>query len=425
MTTILLLGGCQTVTGTQSDNASESQGEEISWAQKYDSEDTGILVGIDEDEQTITVKKVDSGEKIELNFTGATNVTDKYESVLVIKQVPIGELVNIYYSKDDSTVKKVEISPDAWEYTQVQNLTFDQTEKMIDIAGVKYRYGDSFTLISNEQEGNLLDLNSLDIVTVKGINKRICSIIVTTGHGYISLENDETFLDGWIDVGQESAKPITKDMLVVATEGNHKVTVAKDGAGGTKNVTVKRNEKTVVDVSDLKSETPKSGSLKFTITPSSASLYIDGVKQDYSELIVVDYGAHRVVVKADGHSDYSQTIVVGSSYAEIEINADGATNSGSSSTSGASGSTNDTSTSTNNTSGTNNNNNNTGTVDGQKGLDLPGLDNIGGSSNTGTNNTGTNDNSNEDSMGQGTKGLSSGEAVTDALTEVLKGVLSN
>lgn len=420
MTTILLLGGCQRITDTQSDITDESQSEDISWAQKYDSEDSGILVGVDEDKQTITVKKVDSGEKLILNFTGATNITDKYESVLIMKQVQTGELVNVYYSKDDSTVRKVEISPDAWEYTEVQDLTFDQTEKIIYIAGVKYRYSDSFTLISNDAEGKLLDLNSIDIVTVKGINKRICSIIVTTGHGYISLENDETFIDGWIDVGQESAKPITKDMLVVASEGSHKVTVAKDGAGGTKNVTVKRNEKTVVDVGDLKSETPKSGSLKFSITPSSASLYIDGAKKDYSELVVVDYGVHRVVVKADGHSDYSQTIVVGSSYAEIEINAEGSTSSGSSSTSSSSNDadTNNTSDNIEENTSPSTTNDNTGTTDGQTGLNLPGLDNTGDSSN----------NTNNNSSNTGTTDYldsSSGESVTDVLTEVLKGVLSD
>ena len=231
-TTLLLLGGCQSINlNMQSDIVEETQTTDISWVDKYDTQETGVLVGIDEEKQTITVKKVDSGVKFTLDYTGATNVTDKYESVLTMKQLPIGEIVNVYYNSEDLVTRKVEVSSDAWEYTKVENLTYDQTKKIIYIAGVKYRYGDSLTLISNEEEGNLLDLNQIDVVTVKGINKKIYSIIVTRGHGYISLENDETFIDGWIEVGNESVKPITEDMVIVASEGNHKVTVANNGSG--------------------------------------------------------------------------------------------------------------------------------------------------------------------------------------------------
>lgn len=427
-TAILVLGGCQRINlNTQTNLVEEVQKEEVSWAEKYDSEDTGIIVGIDEEKETITVKKVDSGVKLNLNYTGATNVTDKYESVLVMKQLPIGEIINVYYNKDDLIARKVEISSEAWEYTEVLDLSYDQTEKIIYIAGEKYRYGDSLTLISNGKEGNLLDLNSIDIVTIKGINKRICSVIVTRGHGYISLENDETFIDGWIDVGQESARPITEDMLVVASEGNHKVTVAKDGAGGTKSVTVKRNEKTVVDVSDLKSETKKSGSIKFIITPDNASLYIDGVKTNYSELVVLDYGIHRIIVKTDGSADFSQTIVVGSSYSEIEIKASKTSNS----SSAGSISSSDTKTDAKEKNDSNTNSNNTGTKKEQTGG--LGTNQTGGTStntNNGSNiNNSTNNNNNTDT---GTKKdttdyLNSGtdESLDEVITGVIKDILSN
>lgn len=431
---MLLLGGCQRINlNTQTNLIEEVKQEEVSWAERYDSEDTGIVVGIDEKKQTITVKKIDSGVKLNLNYTGATNVTDKYESVLAMKQISVGEIVNVYYNKDDSIARKVVISSDAWEYTEVLDLSYDQTEKIIYIAGEKYRYGDSLTLISNEKEGNLLDLSPIDVVTIKGINKRICSIIVTRGHGYISLENDETFIDGWIDVGQESARPITKDMIVVASEGNHKVTVAKDGAGGTKSVTVRRNEKVVVDVSDLKSETKKSGSIKFNITPENALLYIDGVKTDYSELVVLEYGIHRILVKTDGNDDFSQTIVVGSSYSEIDINA--------SKTSKASGSGNQSSTGTKtgssekNNSNTNTNNNNTGNVNtqtkvpGTNQTDVPSTNTNNNNINNGTNNKGNNNTNKTDTKTQNdsTDYLKSetDNSIDEVITGVIKDILSN
>ena len=419
---MLLLSACQRINlSTQTNFTQEVQKEEVSWVEKYDSEDTGIIVAIDDENQTITVKKVDSGVKLDLSYTGATNVTDQYESVLVMKQLLLGEIVNVYYNKEDLTARKVEICSDAWEYTDVLNLSYDQTEKIIYVAGEKYRYGDSLTLLSNGKEGNLLDINPIDVVTIKGINKRICSVIITRGHGYISLENDETFIDGWIDVGQESARPITEKMLVVASEGNHKVTVAKDGAGGTKSVTVKRNETSVVDVSDLKSETKKTGSLKFNITPANAILYIDGIKTDYSEVIVLDYGIHRIIVKADGKADISQTIVVGSSYSEIEINASNTTSSSS----------NDTKKDTAGTKDTKENeaNNNTGTNDSKKQTSETNTQsNMNNNINNSTNNNNRNDSNNENEAGTNSTNNSNTEteeSIDDVITGVIKNILTN
>ncbi|MFA9466911.1 MAG: hypothetical protein ACERKN_21875 [Velocimicrobium sp.] len=412
-----MLSGCQhaSVNNQETDTA-KAITESIPWAQNYDSEDTGVLVNIDDSDKTITIKKIDSGEAFKINYVGATDVTDKYSSILAMKQVEIGELVNIYYNSEDSTVRKLEISPDAWEYTGVENLTIDRTEKIMTIAGEKYKYGDSFTLISNDEEIDLIDFNPIDIVTVKGYNKKICSVIVTRGHGYITLENDETFIGGWIDVGKESVKPITEDMLIVASEGNHKVTVANEGAGGSKSVSIKRNETSVVDVGDLKSETPKSGSLKFKITPNTASLYLDGILQDYSEVIVEEYGSHRILVKADGYEDFGQTLVVGSPYAEIEIDATGSANSSSSDTAGSKGTTGTTTgttgTATDATRTTDATDGATGAPSDHTGLDLPEL-------NAGTGTTGL-----ADTTGTADTTDATGTTDSSALVDVIQSLLT-
>lgn len=415
MIAVLLLSACQkTNADNQPGKTDETDSKDISWTQNYDSEDTGVLIKVDENKKTLTIKKIDSGQKFLLNYSGATNIINKYENALSIKQVNIGEIINVYYNQSDLLARKVEISPDAWEYTGVENLTFDRADKIMYIAGKKYQYGDSFTLTSNGKEIDLLDLNPIDVVTVKGFNKKICSIIVTKGHGYISLKNDDTFMDGWIDVGQEISRPIAKDMFIVTSEGNHKVTIAKNGSGGTKSITVKRNEETIVDVGDLKSDTPKYGSLKFTVTPTNSTMYIDGVKTDYSEVVVVEYGIHRLIVKADGYMDYVRTIVVGSSYAEIEIDVEKASQSASS-----------TSNSTQNTNTNNNKDNNTVTTNPvpnapatPTGINTPGLNKAGktGGSNlsnsltTDTNDTSDKTDTTDDLIGE----------LADTITDVLK-----
>ena len=60
-------------------------------------------------------------------------------------------------------------------------------------------------------------------------------------------------------------------------EGEYDVYISHSGIEGTKQVSIKRNEETKLDVSDLKKEDLiKYGNLIITTDPSSAEVYIDG-----------------------------------------------------------------------------------------------------------------------------------------------------
>ncbi len=321
---ILSVCGCEKIEKQAPKETDETVAEEKStWIENYDLDETGILVKIDEEQQKFTIKRIDSGEKLEFEYRNATNVTDKYNSLLTINQVDLGELVNVYYNGDDNIARKLEKSPEAWEYTQVTDLTYDRPECIINIGGTKYKYGASFTVISDGEEIDLLDLSPIDEVTVKGYGKKVCSVIVTKGHGYISLKNDEDFWGGWVEIGTESAKPVKDGMMITASEGTHKLSIVNNKQGGSKSIVVRRHQETVVDVGDLKGETIKSGSLQFNIKPEGAKLFINGTSVDYSELVVLEYGSYKITVSADGYDDYSQVIVVGSNLSEIEIDLTG------------------------------------------------------------------------------------------------------
>lgn len=320
MLALMLLCGCSKIEKTDDISAQqEPQKADTAWIEAYDTMETGVLIGLDENEKQITVKRIDSGEKLNFLYKGATNVTDKYNSLLTMTQVGLGELVNIYYNSEDMTARKIEKSPQAWEYTQLKDISYDRTECIISIGGTKYKYGASFTVISDNEEVDLLELNPMDEVTVKGYGKKICSVIITKGHGYIKLKNDEDFWGGWIEISNESVKPVTEGMMITASEGTHKLSIANNGHGGSKSIVVKRNEEVVVDVGDLKGEALKSGSIKFNIKPENAKLFINGDATDYSELVVLEYGKYKLTVKADGYADYSKVIIVGANFAEMDI----------------------------------------------------------------------------------------------------------
>ena len=106
-------------------------------------------------------------------------------------------------------------------------------------------------------------------------------------------------------------------------EGNYEVYVSHSGIEGTKEVSIKRNEETLLDVSDLKKEDLiKYGNLIITTDPSSAEVYIDGKIVDTARIIKVSYGLHQIMVKAEGYDTIIQYIRVKDSSANIAISLD-------------------------------------------------------------------------------------------------------
>lgn len=278
-----------------------------------------VIKEINTKDKTLVVKSTISESEVTLSYTGGTDIRDKYNTVISVTQLEIGEIVDVYYDLNQKRLISVKLSDKAWEYTKVMNLKVSRSDKTMMIAEDKYQYNDNLLLISEGKFINLLELNEKDVLTVRGSEGRIYSITVEKGHGYIKLENDETFLGGWVEVGQEVISVITKDMLIVAPEGDYKLTVAKDGTGGSKSITVKRDEEVTVSIGDLKGLPIKSGSIDFKITPEDASVYMNGKKTDSSELVVLDYGTYSLKVEAEGYETYHAKIVLNSSLAAVKV----------------------------------------------------------------------------------------------------------
>jgi hypothetical protein len=174
----------------------------------------------------------------------------------------------------------------------------------------------------------LMDITDEDTLTVCAVDHTIYSIAITKGHGYVRLTNYDYFMGGWVEIGQSLIKPVTEGMLLTVPEGSYTLFISKDGIGGTKEIEVARGEEIEVDVSDLQGEIDESeiGTIIFTITPETATLYVDGTQVDYSQEINLGYGVHQIVCKADGYATLSKYIKVSQEYASIDINLEEAGN---------------------------------------------------------------------------------------------------
>ncbi|MDR0964568.1 MAG: PEGA domain-containing protein [Clostridium sp.] len=285
----------------------------------FDSADTAVLVRVDLPSSSITLRNLEVDRNYTLSVEGYTLIANSYGEAITLAQLKLGEVLDVTFLKAKKTLTSIQISPSAWRYDQITNFSYNELRKEFRIADETF-YMDTDTLLFSQGESILpRDLNPTDVIRVVGIGTDISSILVEKGHGYLRLDNEETFIGGFIEVGQVSITRIREGMLLTVPEGKYEVLLSKNGSGGRKPVQISRDTETILDVSDLVVETIPSGYVRFTIEPSDASLYIDGELMESSAAIQLPYGLHQVMVKANGYQTLIRYLQVGEASAELTL----------------------------------------------------------------------------------------------------------
>lgn len=331
--TLILLVLCSCfITGCEKDNSSgiqsgkdilhmttTTQEEETSDNVKYDVKELAVVINVDIDNRQVVLKSLQDGQNYILTYTGACDVRDKYGDIIAMSLVDIGEIVEAYYINAENKLTRMYVSSEAFEYQKVTDFSYDEEEQIFVMKDEKYRIDDEIVVTSNGKDIELSEISEVDILTVKGVGKTVNSIMVTNGHGYIKLEQTDYFEGGIIEIGQKIMLLITKDMLITAPEGTYNITATIGGKGGTKEITVKKDEEIRVSLTDFQDEAVRYGSYSFEITPADAILKIDGKKTLFDTLVELPYGSHRISVEAEGYDGYTGTIVVDSVFEDLTI----------------------------------------------------------------------------------------------------------
>lgn len=289
----------------------------------YDSADTAIVISKQEKQKKITFLNLKKKRNYTLNYDGITKFTDKYGSQISVSQLKEGEVVDVQFLKEKKLLSSVTISSAVWTLNDVSKFELDLNAGIMNIMNEDYTLEENTVVLSGGNEAEFLDITSQDTLQIKGIDRKIYSITIENGHGYLRLENEDYFVGGWIEVGQKIIHKIEEDMLLTVPEGTYNVYVSHTGIEGTKEAVIKRNQETLLDVGDLKKEDlTKYGNLVITVEPSNASVYIDGQQVDISRIIKTPYGLHQIMAKADGYDTVIQYIRVNENSGNIAISLD-------------------------------------------------------------------------------------------------------
>lgn len=297
-------------------------GFELTGPDSFDSADTAILVDQDAQENTLTFLNLDLGKRYTLSLDGTTRLDDKYGDAISFDQLEKGDIVDIRFLKSKKHLTSLKLSDRAWIYEGASRYEINTVRGEVSIGSETYKLTSNTQFLSEGRNIESMDLNPSDVLTFAGIDSQVLTIRVDKGHGYLRLENDENFVGGWIEIGQAQVQRITEDMLIPVPEGSYQVYISHRGGGGVKNVEIRRNEETLLDIGDLEVPEPQSGMVLFSLTPSSAELYIDGEPVDPSGPVTLEYGLHQMIVRAAGYQSVTQYIRVGQESAAVDVELD-------------------------------------------------------------------------------------------------------
>lgn len=325
--TLCLIGaisGCVSKMPTEPVKESEETGKSdtgflLTGPGTYDSADTAIVTRIDKEDQTITFFNTTVSKRYTLTYDGATAYSDKYGEALSLAQIKEGDIVDITFLKSKKRLDTLKLAKDSWVAESIEKYEINTARHDVSIGSDVYKITSDTLIFSEGQQIDWMDLNAADVLTFQGIDSTVHSIIVEKGHGYLRLEEDENFIGGWIEVGQTLIKQISEDMLLTVPEGSYQVNITMGSSGGTKNVVIKRNEEYTLNIGDLKVETPKYGQVVFAVTPSGATVYVDGEKVDTSLPVSLEYGVHQLIAVAPGYSTIKSYFKVATATGGLEV----------------------------------------------------------------------------------------------------------
>lgn len=315
MLVLLLVTGCSLLPEVEN-NRDTGTGFVAAVAGNYDSADTAVLLKKNSAKQTLTFFNLTLGKQYTLTYDGATNFQDKYGEALSLEQIKEGELVDVTFMRSRKRLNSMMLTPGTFRFENATDLSINGNK--VYMGKEEYTLNKNMAILTPDGLGEMMDLASVDKLTVIGVDHTIYSIIATEGHGYLRLENESFFIGGWIEITQSLIYPITEEMLLTVPVGTYEVTVSGGGSSGSELVQIENNKEYVLDVSKWQGE-EKIGTILFAVSPEQTKIYLDGEAIDASKPQELSYGIHQMIAVADGYETISKYIKVNSEYASMDI----------------------------------------------------------------------------------------------------------
>ncbi len=277
-----------------------------------------IIADVDPDNSVIVLIRLGSKDFEEFIYTGATDIRTGYNKPVTASLLRPGDFVTASYSSGNRLTKLTGMS-NVDVYKGVRNLRTEPDIMRMSINDAVYRYDDSLLILNDGYFVGQETLYKSDVLSVYSIDDFVYLIKVTTGHGYLKLANDSSFIGGSLFVGTGTTVQIEKDIVLTLSEGTYAVTAKNGDLKGSATMLVSRDKTAVFDLAPYSPEPVEYSNIKFSVTPVYANLYIDGVLTDHSVPVPVSYGEHYVEVMLTGYTSYEGILTASKPEAALSV----------------------------------------------------------------------------------------------------------
>lgn len=293
--------------------------ENVIKPQAGDRKITGILESVDTAAKTLQVYSIEDSETFVLAYASATDIRDKYGLAIVAGQLSIGDILQITYDSKAMKAISAFISADTWEYVRQSGLAAAQERDIISVGGRNFAFSEALHIYDRDIRVELGTPAKKDAFTMRGIGNEVYVMILTRGHGYLSLKEEKDYLGGNLFVNLDLTAQITENMLLEVTEGSYEITVENGDLSAKLPVVIKRGETTVLDLSEYAKVPDPVGQVAFRIQPEGAILWVDGERTYYNLPVQLDYGIHQVQAELGGYVSYEGSFTVNSASMTVGI----------------------------------------------------------------------------------------------------------
>lgn len=282
-------------------------------------EDLFIILAHDMQEESLCIYSLETGMEHNYEYGFSTSFKDKYGNVAPAAKFTVGRVISLAPRDKDGYLTEVQLSDQVWEYEKVRRFDVDEDMGIFTIADTKYSIQNGVKIFSNEKGITFSDISKDDVLTVIGMERKVLSIVVTTGHGTLALKNTTLFEDSFLQLNSNIFAMITPDMKMEVPEGEYTLKVANDGWGGSTKIEIIRGETTEIDLDTLKGEGKKRGLISFEIDVENVKVYVDYQLIDHSKPIELTYGIHVLKIEAEGYEAWKKYLSVNSKEATLLI----------------------------------------------------------------------------------------------------------
>lgn len=266
---------------------------------------------VDLDSSALCAIGLEDGEEQSYIFTGGSDIRTKNGRVISAAILKKGNIARIK-ADDEGRIVSLIGSDEVWTYKNVNSLKLDTQLKKLEAGSSVYRYTDTLKVISNGEFTELSGLlaDGTDMVDIYGIDNIVYLIKVTSGHGYLTLKNDDDFIGGTIRYGIGKSTEVTEGLRLILPEGENEIYIEHAGCEADAVIKIENGRETCFDLSSYGPEPVEYGEVIFKINPSGSLLYIDGVKTSWNGPVSLTLGYHEVEAELGGYISYSGSIEV-------------------------------------------------------------------------------------------------------------------